>query len=157
MTKGKPTKLRAQTKHDVKIQELIADLQRLQAEFTNYKRRVEDERVKLVQTGKEQAVIALLPVIDNIERAVAHEPDDIKNHAWVQGVTALAKQLDGQLEAIGLKAICDEGEQFDPNRHEAVVMEDGDGETEVVSEVIQTGYQFGDSIIRPAIVKVKKI
>ena len=157
MTRDKPIKPRIRTKHDIKIQELIADLQRLQAEFMNYKRRVEDERVKLLQTGKEQAVIALLPVIDNIERAVAHEPDDIKNHAWVQGVTALAKQLDGQLEAIGLKAIDDTGEPFNPVRHEAVVMEDGDGETEVIAEVIQTGYQFGDTIIRPAIVKVKKI
>jgi molecular chaperone GrpE len=157
MIKDKQPKPKIRTKHDVKIQELIADLQRLQAEFMNYKRRVEDERIKLVQTGKEQAVIALLPVIDNIERAVAHEPDDIKNHAWVQGVTTLAKQLDGQLEAIGLKAINDIGEPFNPIRHEAVVMEDGDGETEVIAEVIQTGYQFSDTIIRPAIVKVKRI
>ncbi|MEI6237200.1 MAG: nucleotide exchange factor GrpE [Candidatus Saccharibacteria bacterium] len=157
MTKDKQPKPKIRAKHDVKIQELIADLQRLQAEFMNYKRRVEDERIKLVQTGKEQAVIALLPVIDNIERAVAHEPDDIKNHAWVQGVTALAKQLDGQLDAIGLKAINDIGESFNPIRHEAVVLEDGDGNTEVIAEVIQTGYQFGDTIIRPAIVKVKRI
>jgi len=157
MIKDKPKKSKDPAKQDAKTQELTADLQRLQAEFMNYKRRVEDERIKLIQTGKEQAVIALLPVIDNIERAVTHEPVDIKNHAWVQGVTALAKQLDGQLDAIGLKTICDIGEPFDPNRHEAVVMEDGDGDTEVIAEVIQTGYQFGDTIIRPAIVKVKRV
>jgi molecular chaperone GrpE len=157
MTKDKPIKPRIHTKQDPRLLELTADLQRIQAEFVNYKRRVEEERVKLVQTGKEQAVIALLPVIDNIERAIAHEPDDIRDHSWVKGVTALAKQLDGQLEAIGLMAIGDIGEPFDPNKHEAVVMEDGDGDTEVIAEIIQTGYQFGDTIIRPAIVKVKRI
>lgn len=156
MTKEKPTRPKTDAKQDTKVQELTADLQRLQAEFVNYKRRVEDERIKLIQTGKEQAVIALLPVIDNIERAIAHEPADIKNHVWVQGVTALAKQLDGQLEAIGLKQICDAGQPFDPNRHEAIVMQDGEGETEVVAEVIQAGYQFGDTIIRPAMVKVAR-
>lgn len=157
MTKDKPIKSRIRAKQDPRVLELTADLQRIQAEFVNYKRRVEEDRVKLVQTGKEQAVIALLPIIDNIERAITHEPEDIRDHSWVKGVTALAKQLDGQLEAIGLKAIGDSDEPFDPNKHEAVVMEDGDGDTEVIAEVIQTGYQFGDTIIRPAIVKVKRV
>jgi molecular chaperone GrpE len=140
-----------------KIAELTADLQRLQAEFINYKNRAELERMQAVQVGKEQAVIALLPIIDSIERAIEHEPKDIKAHNWVKGITVLAKQLDNQLEAIGLKKIGKIGEVFDPARHEAVVLDDGEGETEVISGVIQTGYQFGEDIIRPAIVKVKKV
>jgi molecular chaperone GrpE len=142
---------------DPRIAEITADLQRLQAEFINYKRRAEAERTQAVQTGKEQAIIALLPVIDNIERAIAHEPTDITNHQWVKGITLLAKQLDGQLEILGLRKIGEVGETFDPNRHEAVVLEDDHGETEVVSDVIQNGYQLGENVIRPALVKVKKV
>jgi molecular chaperone GrpE len=139
---------------DTKITELTADLQRLQAEFINYKRRAEAEKLSAIQTGKEQALIAILPVLDNIERAVAHEPADIKEHQWVKGVSAIAIQLEGQMEAIGLKKIGEVGEEFDPNKHEAVVLEDGEGDTEVVSGIIQTGYMFGEDVIRPAIVKV---
>lgn len=144
------------SQQDERLAELTADLQRVQADFINYRQRVEADRIRLVQAGKEQAIIALLPVLDNIERAVDHEPKDIKNHQWVKGVTAIAKQLDGQFETIGLKKICDIGEPFDPSRHEAVLMEDGDGELEVVAEVLQSGYQFGDTIIRPAMVKVTR-
>lgn len=150
MTKAKkPTK-------DEQLAELTADLQRLQAEFINFKRRSEEERTRAVSAGKEQAVIALLPVLDNIERAVAHEPEDIKDHAWVKGVSAVSKQLGSQLEAIGLVKVGVEGEPFDPEKHDAVAVDDGDGETEVVSAVLQTGYQFGDQIIRHAMVKVKR-
>ena len=109
-----------------------------------------------VQTGKEQAVLALLPVLDNLERAIAHEPKDIKNHQWVKGVTQMVKQLEGQLESIGVTKIDKVGEEFSPYRHEAVVMEESDGDTEVIAEVLQSGYQFGDTVIRPAKVKVKR-
>ena len=141
---------------DTKITELTNDLQRLQAEFINYKNRAELERTQAIQTGKEQAVVALLPIIDSIERAIEHEPKDIKDHTWVKGITVLAKQLDGQLEAIGLKKIGQLGEVFDPNKHEAVLLEEGEGEAEVISGVVQTGYQFGQDILRPAIVKVTR-
>ena len=150
MTKAKkPTK-------DEQIAELTADLQRLQAEFINFKRRSEEERVRAVATGKEQAVTALLPVLDNIERAIAHEPADIKEHAWVKGVGAVAGQLEQQLAAIGLHKIGVVGEQFDPQKHDAIAVDEGEGETEVISAVLQTGYQFGDQIIRHAMVKVTK-
>jgi molecular chaperone GrpE len=153
--KNSPTnKVGKTTITSTKIAELTVDLQRLQAEFINYKNRAELERGQAVQIGKEQAIVALLPIIDSIERAIEHEPKDIKNHVWVKGITVLAKQLDSQLEAIGLKKIGQVGEVFDPNKHEAVVLDEGEGETEVISGVIQTGYQFGEDILRPAIVKV---
>jgi molecular chaperone GrpE len=145
----KPTK-------DEQLAELTADLQRLQAEFINFKRRSEEERMRAVAAGKEQAVVALLPVLDSIERAVSHQPEDIKEHAWAKGVSAVAKQLDSQLQAIGLQKIGAEGEKFDPEKHDAVAVDEGEGEIEVVSAVLQTGYQFGDQIVRHAMVKVTK-
>ena len=138
------------------VNELTTDLQRVQADFINFRRRTEEDKARALQTGKEQSINAILPVIDNIDRAVTHEPEDIKDHPWVKGVTGIANQLWSQLEAIGLKRIGIIGEVFDPIKHEAVSMDDADGETEVVAAVIQTGYQFGDTIIRPAIVQVTK-
>jgi molecular chaperone GrpE len=136
--------------------QLLADLQRIQAEFINFKRRAEEEKARAVLAGKEQAVIALLPVLDNIERAIAHEPEDIKDHAWVKGVSAVALQLESQLENIGLTKVGVVGEPFDPNKHEAISMADGEGETEVVSAVLQNGYEFNNQVLRPAMVQVKR-
>lgn len=153
MAKDKSQKV---TKSDERVLELTADLQRVQADFINFRRRTEEDKVRAAQSGKEQAVIALLPVLDNIERAIAHEPADIKDHAWVKGISAVANQLEGQLETIGLKKIGAVGEPFNPTLHEAVSMEDGDGDNETIAAVLQTGYQFGDTIIRPAMVQVKR-
>jgi len=153
MTKDKPKKT---TKLDESVLELTADLQRVQADFINYRRRAEEDRVRALYTGKEQAVMALLPVLDNIERAIAHEPADIKDHAWVKGIAGVAQQLESQLESIGLRKIGVVGEPFDPNLHDAVGMDDAEGETEVIAVVHQTGYKFGDTIIRPAMVQVTK-
>lgn len=150
------TKAKKITKEDERMLELTADLQRVQADFINFRRRADEDKVRAVQAGKEQAVLALLPVLDNIERAIAHEPADIKDHQWVKGVASIATQLESQLEAIGLKKIGVIGELFNPNLHEAVGMDDSEGDTEVVAAVLQTGYQFGDMIIRPAMVQVTR-
>jgi len=145
------------TKNDERMLELTADLQRVQADFINFRRRSEEEKLRAIQAGKEQALLTLLPVLDNIERAITHEPADIKDHAWVKGVSSIALQLEAQLAAIGLRKIGVEGEPFDPNQHEAVSMdEDATGEHEVVAAVLQPGYQLGEQIIRPAMVKVTK-
>lgn len=156
MTKDKQTKAK-KVGQDESVLELTADLQRVQADFINFRRRAEEDRIKALQTGKEQAVIALLPVVDNIERAIAHEPEDIKDHKWVQGVSAIATQLTSQLESIGLRKIGVVGEPFDPSVHEAISMDDGEGNQEVIAAVLQNGFMFGDSVIRPAMVKVKRI
>jgi len=80
------------SKNDERVLELTADLQRVQADFINFRRRSEEEKLRAIQAGKEQAVLTLLPVLDNIERAIAHEPADIKDHAWVKGVSSIALQ-----------------------------------------------------------------
>lgn len=157
MTKVNQPKAKKPSKQDESVLELTADLQRVQADFINFRRRAEEDRVKALQTGKEQAVIALLPVLDNIERAIAHEPEDIKDHKWVQGVSAIATQLTSQLESIGLRKIGVVGEPFDPNLHEAISMDDSEGEQEVIAAVLQNGFMFADTVIRPAMVQVKRI
>ena len=104
----------------------------------------------------QQAVISLLPILDNIERAIIHEPKDLMEHPWVKGILTLANQLENQLESIGLKKIGTVGEIFNPQLHDAVAMDDADGDSEVIAEVLQTGYRFNEIIIRPAMVKVTK-
>ena len=151
-------KITAKTSNqDDKINSLVNDLKRVQADFINYKARTEANRRRDIVIGQEQAIAALLPVLDNLDRAIAHEPKDIKNHSWVKGITQMVKQLDSQLESIGVLKIDKIGEEFDPRRHEAIAIEESDGDCEVISEVLQTGYQFVDSVIRPAKVRVKRV
>ena len=77
-----------------KVAELTADLQRTRADFENYRKRVELEKTAARQAGEQKATKALLPVLDTVERAITHVPDDIAGHTWVKGITGLTKQLD---------------------------------------------------------------
>lgn len=138
------------------IEELTHDLQRVQAEFVNYKRRSEEDKVKAVSLGKEQAFKSLLPTIDNLDRALGHQPEDIKEHAWVKGVASVVKQLESELKTNGLQKYGTVGDVFDPEIHDAVSMVDGEGETEVIVGVAQTGYMLDGQVIRHAVVQVGK-
>lgn len=138
-------------------QELINDLQRLRADFENYRKRVEADQVNTVSMSKAATIIKLLPVIDNIERAIAHAPKELKDNAWAQGVVALGKNLEKSLAELDLTRInAAPGTAFNPDLHEAVFMEDGDGEHEVVAEELRPGYLLGGQVIRPSMVKVKR-
>lgn len=139
------------------LHELTADLQRLRADFENYRKRTDLEKDSLRELTKAATVMKLLPVIDNIERAVAHIPDDLKGNAWAQGVASLVKSLEKSLTELGLARIeAATGTPFDPNIHEAIAMEDGDGEHEVIIQELRAGYMLGDQIVRPSMVKVGK-
>jgi molecular chaperone GrpE len=153
---SKPKKPKKKSDDNQKVAELTADLQRLQAEFINYKNRTTKDKEFAVEFGKEQAVSSLLPILDNLERAIAHEPADIKEHPWVKGVGAVVKQLESQLKAIGLVKIGKIGEEFNPDYHEAVSMQDGEGDQEVIIGLAQTGYTLDGRVIRHAIVQVGK-
>ncbi len=142
-------------KENTQVSELTASLQRLQADFINFKTRSEKERGETLRLGREMAVSELLPVFDNLERAFAHTPEELKENTWVKGVNALEKQLLDVLSNLGLQKIGTIGKPFDPRLMEAVSVEDGPGE-EVVVEEIQAGYMLGDKVLRPALVKVKK-
>lgn len=140
------------------LEEMTADLQRTRADFENYRKRVEAEKQAARESGQASAIMKLLPVIDNIERAIAYTPDDIKDHKWVQGVAGLVKHLDKTLEQLNLKRIdASEGTEFNPELHEAIQFnEDAQGDKEVITEALQAGYTLNGSVIRHAMVKVTR-
>lgn len=151
-------KAKKQDELEQQITELTSDLQRTRADFENYRKRVEQDIASARNAGQTGAILKLLPVIDNIERAIAHQPDDLKDNKWVQGVTGLVKNLEKSLEALNLKRIdAVPGAVFNPELHEAVQFdEDAEGEREVIAEELQAGYTLGGMPIRHAMVKVTR-
>lgn len=144
------------TELEQKVAELTEDLIRSQADFANFRRRSEEEKAQLSNFAKINAVTKLLPLIDNIERALKHTPDEIKDNQWVKGVVQLDKQFKKALSDIGVEKIEATGQSFDPNLHEAVSYDDdGEGE-EIVIEELQAGYKIGDDVIRHSMVRVGK-
>lgn len=135
------------------VAELTTDLQRLQAEFINYKARVESEKAMLSQFAKVNVVKDLLPVIDDLERALAHLPNDLAGNKWAQGAQKVYTRLQAQLQKMDVSVISAIDQPFNPELHEAVSAE-GEGDHQVVSEILQNGYMLGDSVIRHAVVKV---
>jgi molecular chaperone GrpE len=143
------------SKDAAKVEELTADLQRLHADFENYRKRVEQDKAGIAELTKAATVMKLLPVVDTIERAIVHAPDDLADNKWVQGVAIMAKNLDKSLQELGLTRIeAAPGTPFDPNLHEAVLMEEGKGDHEVIAEELRAGYKMGEHIVRPSMVKV---
>lgn len=140
------------------IAELTLDLQRTRADFENYRKRADIEKLASRESGQASAVVKLLPVIDNIERAIAYTPEELKENPWVQSVGNLVKNLDKSLESLNLKRIeSTTGTVFDPELHEAIQFdEDAEGETEVIAEELQAGYLLGPKVIRHAMVKVTR-
>ncbi|HEX9679539.1 MAG TPA: nucleotide exchange factor GrpE [Candidatus Saccharimonadales bacterium] len=141
---------------EAKVAELTDDLQRARADFINYKQRAEVDKHRSVQFGRESAVMSLLPIIDNIERALSHLPPELKSNEWAQGVKSIAKQLQDSLKGVGVEKINSIAQPFDPNLHEAIELEDGTGHKETVVEELQPGYTMDGEVIRHAIVKVKR-
>ena len=141
-----------------KIEDLTADLQRTRADFENYRKRTEAEKTSARTAGHSSAILKLLPVVDLLERAVAHTPEDLADNAWVQGVTKLPKQLDSALGALNVTRIeAKPNTPFDPTLHEAIQFdEDAEGDTEVIAEELQAGYMLDGTPIRPAMVRVTK-
>jgi molecular chaperone GrpE len=126
--------------------------QRSAADFINFKRRVEQERGESARLASAALVINLLPVYDDLERAVSTVDAALAGLNWVQGVVAIQRKFQRLIEAMGVSEIPAAGEQFDPARHEAVGKQAGD-EGKVL-HVVQKGYQLGDRVIRPAMVIV---
>jgi len=137
------------------IVELTAALQRERADATNVRRRSEEDRSKLASFYKAMVIRDLLPAIDNLERAIKHTPEDLKDSDYAKGVEGVVKQFDKIFADLGIERILTVGEIFDPRYHEAVTMEEGEGSHEVVSEELQAGYKLGDEVLRHAMVKVK--
>ncbi len=137
------------------VADLTAALQRERADATNIRRRHDEQLAGLRTTIKASVVRDLLPVIDNFERALKHVPKELEDNDYIKGIQGVVKQFEKTLTNLGVTKIKTVGEPFDPNLHEAVSMEEGDGDTEVVSEELQAGYTLGDDVIRHAMVRVR--
>lgn len=142
-----------------KIADLTDALQRERADVSNVRRQHEAQISNLRNSVKTTVISDLLPVIDNFERALKHVPKDLEGNDFVKGVQGVVKQFETTLAAMGVERIRTVGEVFNPQLHEAVSMDEGDGphenSIEVVCEELQPGYRLGDDVIRHAMVKVK--
>lgn len=144
----------ASTELEQRVQDLTADLQRVQADFMNYKRRTQEEQEQIMSIAKEAVILRLLPLVDNLERGLGHLPKGLANNAWAKGVSQVAKQTETVLEDLEVEKISALGQLFNPRWHEAVGYEAGDAGNDVVTEELRTGYKIGNRVIRPAMVKV---
>ena len=130
--------------------EIFQDLQRLQADFVNYKARVERDRGVERQLAVAEAIRAFLPAMDDLTRAETH--GDLQDGT---PMAAIAQKLRAAGEKFGLSAFGEKGEAFDPEKHEALVQNPSEGVTEpVIADVIELGYMVGDRLLRPAKVAV---
>ncbi len=145
---------------EAEIADMKDRLARRQADFENYRKRVERERSDTYERAVVEIAAKLLPVLDNLKRALdveanveSAESDEFRH--FLSGVDLIFKQLTGVLEALGVKPITAVGARFDPHIHEAVVSESTDEyEPDTVMQEIIRGYRLGDKLIRPALVKV---
>ena len=132
----------------------MANWQRAEADFQNYKRRTEQEREELRRFGNVSLIINLLPIIDDFERAFGSLDGHLVGLSWFDGIYLIYRKLNQLLENAGVRPIEAEGQPFDPRFHEAVAHVDGE-EGKVLSEV-QRGYKLHDRVLRPAMVVVGK-
>jgi molecular chaperone GrpE len=128
---------------------------RMQADFENYKKRIAREREEFYYSSLEGIVKEVLPVIDNLERALLAFKGDNLDNKYIDGIDMISKQLFSILEKNGLKEIEALDKEFDPNIHHAVMQVEGEEDEEnKVKEVFQKGYTLGTKVVRPALVKV---
>ena len=132
-------------------------LQRVQADFANYKRRIESERQEQARLAGSTLVVKLLPIIDDLGRALEVVPEKLSGSEWVKGMALLQDKLISTLEKEGLSRVPAEDMQFDPLEHEAIAVEEVEGVSQGrVLTVHQAGYRFNGKLLRPAQVSVAK-
>lgn len=126
-------------------EELIADLQRTRADFENYRKQIEIQKENERKAVRLSTVMKFLPLLDDMDRAIATYKE----------LAPLEKSLEKSMKDLGLSKIPSEiGSEFNPDLHEAVTME-GDGEKQVIAEVLRPGYFYEQEVLRPAMVKVE--
>ncbi|MFV0374002.1 nucleotide exchange factor GrpE [Microbacterium sp.] len=135
---------------DEKDHDLLLDLKRVQAEYANYRRRTEEQRQKEIDRANGAVVTALLPVLDDLDRAQKH--GDLEDGS---PFAQIAEKLRGVVERMGVAAFGAPGEAFDPQQHEAIFQAPTPGtETPTILEVVEVGYRLGETELRPAKVVV---
>jgi len=128
--------------------------QRLAADFENYKRRTRQELADRTQYANEELLRKLLPILDNLRRALDHAPEGVDRN-WFEGLKMVVRQFEDTLRAQGLSPIPAVGEKFDPSQHEAIAREETDEQEEgTIVEEMQPGYRLHERVLRPTLVKV---
>ncbi|CAJ1509452.1 nucleotide exchange factor GrpE [[Mycobacterium] burgundiense] len=145
--KGSEPAAAAGSAEEDKAAELIADLQRVQADFANYRKRALRDQQVAAERAKGAVVGQLLPILDDLDRARSH--GDLETGP----LKAVSDKLLDTLEGLGLKGFGEEGDEFDPDLHEAVQHE-GDGSKPVIGTVMRRGYRLGEQVLRHAMVGV---
>lgn len=131
-----------------KIAELVNDLQRTRADFENYRKQQEAQKQNVAATTKLATVYKILPLLDDLDRAIASYSE----------LAPLQKSLQKTLDELHLQKINSApGIEFNPNLHDAIMVEDGEGEKEVVAETLRPGYYYENEVLRPAMVKVRHL
>lgn len=140
-----------------KEEEYLENWKRAQADYLNLKRRIEEDKKEITRLANKNLVLQILPVLDNFRRAFRHISDEYKDSDWVEGIKHLERQLEEILKNEGLKRIPTLEHEFDPNLHEAVLIEEKKGiKKGMILEELEAGYKFEDKIIKAAKVKVAK-
>lgn len=147
MKKEQKTEPTETSEADKKVMELTADLQRTRADFENFRKQVELQKANEKKAAKLATVYKMLPLLDDLDRAI-ESYEELKPL-----VGSLAKTMK-ELELVKIEA--GEGVEFNPDLHDAIMAE-GEGEKEVIGEVLRPGYYYEGEVLRPAMVKVKKI
>ncbi|MBL7055077.1 nucleotide exchange factor GrpE [Candidatus Woesearchaeota archaeon] len=135
------------------INELTDSLQHLQAEFENYKKRIDKEKQEFVKYAKSDLIVKLLPSLDSFELALKHTSDKEK---FIKGTELIFAQIYSLLESEGLRPIKAIGETFDPYKHEVLIKQESDKEEDMILEELQKGYMLNDRVLRHSKVKVSK-
>lgn len=147
------------TEKTAQYEDMLDKFQRLQADFANYKRRVEKEKSDIFIYANEKLGLDLLEVIDNLERAMGSQDEEGSTEevsCIIDGISLVYKQLIDTLAKHGIKEIDALGKPFDANFHHAVMQEESESEPDCVIEVFQKGYTINQRVLRPSMVKVSK-
>ncbi|MEL6524703.1 MAG: nucleotide exchange factor GrpE [Chloroflexota bacterium] len=129
--------------------------QRSRAEFNNYRKRTQQQLADSKQKGALDALAKVLPVLDDFERAFDNIPADLADNPWVSGTSLILKNLQKVMDDYNIETLDPVGEEFNPNYHEAIGMDDStDYESGIVTTTLQKGYKSGDTVLRPALVRV---
>lgn len=142
-------------KQPQKLEELNDKMMRTLAEFENFRKRSEKEKLQMFEIGAKSVIEKILPVMDNFERGLASVSEEEKASPFAEGIQMVYKQMLTVFDEIGVKAIEAVGNEFDPNLHNAVMtVEDEELESNTVCEEMQKGYMYKDSVVRHSMVKV---
>jgi molecular chaperone GrpE len=144
-------------KYEAEIADWKDKYTRLYAEFDNFRKRTEKEKMQNFDFGARDVIEKLLPVVDNFERALLTVEKEDEDDAFTKGVQGIYKQIQKMFEDLQVKAIKAEGEKFDPNLHNAVMTDtESDVEEDTITQDLQKGYTYKDQVVRHSMVKVKK-